>query len=138
VVVIGGGDTGTDCIGTSARHGAKSIVNLELLPQPPATRCVARRVQGACAGRGLRSAWQARLRLMAWLLDLPAKPSHSHTAAAMCPATSLHHPSQQPCAAQRTPTIALHTAMQAMLARTRGSLRSAIHHRTRARCLQGV
>lgn len=34
VIVIGGGDTGTDCIGTSLRHGAKSIVNFELLPQP--------------------------------------------------------------------------------------------------------
>jgi len=38
VIVIGGGDTGTDCIGTSARHGAKSIVNFELLPQPPEDR----------------------------------------------------------------------------------------------------
>ncbi|KAJ8327840.1 glutamate synthase [NADH] [Batrachochytrium dendrobatidis] len=38
VIVIGGGDTGTDCIGTSLRHGAKSIVNFELMPQPPETR----------------------------------------------------------------------------------------------------
>lgn len=38
VIVIGGGDTGADCIGTSLRHGANSIVNFELLPQPPATR----------------------------------------------------------------------------------------------------
>ncbi|KAL7214119.1 hypothetical protein ACSBR1_026520 [Camellia fascicularis] len=38
VVVIGGGDTGTDCIGTSIRHGCTNIVNLELLPQPPRTR----------------------------------------------------------------------------------------------------
>lgn len=38
VVVIGGGDTGTDCIGTSIRHGCTSIINLELLPQPPQTR----------------------------------------------------------------------------------------------------
>lgn len=38
VVVIGGGDTGTDCIGTSIRHGCTSVVNLELLPQPPPTR----------------------------------------------------------------------------------------------------
>lgn|SRR5258708_3637099 len=38
VLVIGGGDTGTDCIGTAMRHGAKSVVNFELLPQPPATR----------------------------------------------------------------------------------------------------
>lgn len=38
VIVIGGGDTGTDCIGTSLRHGCKSIVNFELLPQSPAER----------------------------------------------------------------------------------------------------
>ncbi len=38
VVVIGGGDTGNDCIGTSLRHGAKSVVNFELLPQPPPER----------------------------------------------------------------------------------------------------
>lgn len=38
VVVIGGGDTGNDCLGTSTRHGAKSVTNFELLPTPPATR----------------------------------------------------------------------------------------------------
>ncbi|KFM26658.1 Glutamate synthase [NADH], amyloplastic [Auxenochlorella protothecoides] len=38
VVVIGGGDTGTDCIGTSVRHGATNVINLELMPQPPVTR----------------------------------------------------------------------------------------------------
>ncbi|ANB14084.1 glutamate synthase (NADH) [Sugiyamaella lignohabitans] len=38
VIVIGGGDTGNDCIGTSVRHGAKSVVNFELLPNPPAGR----------------------------------------------------------------------------------------------------
>ena len=38
VVVIGGGDTGNDCLGTSLRHGAKSITNFELLPQPPPQR----------------------------------------------------------------------------------------------------
>ena len=38
VIVIGGGDTGTDCIGTSIRHGCKSLVNFELLPQAPAAR----------------------------------------------------------------------------------------------------
>ena len=38
VVVIGGGDTGTDCIATAIRHGAESIVNLEIIPQPPADR----------------------------------------------------------------------------------------------------
>jgi glutamate synthase (NADPH/NADH) small chain len=35
VVIIGGGDTGSDCVGTSNRHGAASIVQFELLPQPP-------------------------------------------------------------------------------------------------------
>ncbi|KAI1751168.1 glutamate synthase [Xylaria castorea] len=38
VIVIGGGDTGNDCIGTSVRHGAKSVINFELLPQPPPQR----------------------------------------------------------------------------------------------------
>lgn len=38
VIVIGGGDTGTDCIATSARHGAKNIVNFELMPEPPKSR----------------------------------------------------------------------------------------------------
>jgi NADPH-dependent glutamate synthase beta subunit-like oxidoreductase len=38
VVVIGGGDTGTDCIGTSVRHGCSSVVNLELLTKPPSKR----------------------------------------------------------------------------------------------------
>lgn len=38
VIVIGGGDTGCDCIGTSLRHGAKSITSFEILPQPPETR----------------------------------------------------------------------------------------------------
>lgn len=38
VVVIGGGDTGNDCIGTSVRHGAISVTNFELLPQPPPER----------------------------------------------------------------------------------------------------
>jgi len=38
VLVIGGGDTGSDCIGTSQRHGAASIAQLELLPKPPQRR----------------------------------------------------------------------------------------------------
>jgi glutamate synthase (NADPH/NADH) small chain len=36
VIVIGGGDTGSDCVGTSNRHGAKSVVQFELMPEPPA------------------------------------------------------------------------------------------------------
>jgi len=35
VVVIGGGDTGSDCVGTSNRHGAESVIQFELMPQPP-------------------------------------------------------------------------------------------------------
>lgn len=38
VVVIGGGDTGTDCVGTSMRHGCKKLVQLEILPKPPNER----------------------------------------------------------------------------------------------------
>ena len=38
VIVIGGGDTGTDCIGTSLRHGCKSLVNFEIMPEPPKER----------------------------------------------------------------------------------------------------
>ncbi len=35
VIVIGGGDTGSDCVGTSIRHGAASVVQFEVMPQPP-------------------------------------------------------------------------------------------------------
>ncbi len=38
VVVIGGGDTGTDCVATSLRHGCTSLVQLEIMPRPPDTR----------------------------------------------------------------------------------------------------
>ncbi|MFZ9643749.1 MAG: glutamate synthase subunit beta [Ilumatobacteraceae bacterium] len=38
VVIIGGGDTGADCLGTAIRQGAASVTQLEILPQPPATR----------------------------------------------------------------------------------------------------
>ena len=38
VIVIGGGDTGADCIGTALRHDCQSLVNFELLPRPPADR----------------------------------------------------------------------------------------------------
>jgi NAD(P)H-dependent glutamate synthase small subunit len=38
VIVIGGGDTGADCIGTALRHGCKSLLNLELLEEPPERR----------------------------------------------------------------------------------------------------
>lgn len=40
VVVIGGGDTGTDCVGTSMRHGCRSLVQIEILPKPPMERAV--------------------------------------------------------------------------------------------------
>jgi len=38
VIVVGGGDTGTDCVGTAMRHGCKSLTQLEILPRPPDTR----------------------------------------------------------------------------------------------------
>ena len=38
VIVIGGGDTGTDCVGTSMRHRCKSLVQFEILPKPPESR----------------------------------------------------------------------------------------------------
>ncbi|HKB58321.1 MAG TPA: glutamate synthase subunit beta [Lacunisphaera sp.] len=38
VVVIGGGDTGTDCVGTAMRHGCKSLLQIEILPKPPQDR----------------------------------------------------------------------------------------------------
>jgi glutamate synthase (NADPH/NADH) small chain len=38
VIVIGGGDTGTDCVGTAMRHGCTSLTQLEILPRPPDTR----------------------------------------------------------------------------------------------------
>ena len=38
VVVIGGGDTGNDCVGTSIRHGCKSVIQLEMMPKPPEKR----------------------------------------------------------------------------------------------------
>jgi len=38
VIVIGGGDTGTDCVATSIRHGCKSVTQFEILPQPPLSR----------------------------------------------------------------------------------------------------
>jgi glutamate synthase (NADPH) small chain len=38
VVIIGGGDTGTDCVGTSIRHSCRSLVQLEILPKPPSER----------------------------------------------------------------------------------------------------
>ena len=38
VIVIGGGDTGNDCVGTSIRLGAKSVTQLEMMPEPPSER----------------------------------------------------------------------------------------------------
>jgi glutamate synthase (NADPH/NADH) small chain len=38
VIVVGGGDTGTDCVGTAMRHGCKNLTQLEILPRPPDTR----------------------------------------------------------------------------------------------------
>ena len=40
VLVIGGGDTGSDCVGTAIRHGAKSVTQIEIMPRPPDDRSV--------------------------------------------------------------------------------------------------
>ena len=37
-VVIGGGDTGSDCVGTANRQGARSVTQIEVMPQPPKSR----------------------------------------------------------------------------------------------------
>lgn len=38
VIIVGGGDTGNDCVGTCIRHGAKSVIQLEMMPKPPTER----------------------------------------------------------------------------------------------------
>ena len=38
MIVIGGGDTGTDCVGTSLRHGCQTLTQFEIMPKPPETR----------------------------------------------------------------------------------------------------
>jgi len=38
IIIIGGGDTGSDCVGTSNRHGAKSVTQIEIMPKPPVKR----------------------------------------------------------------------------------------------------
>ena len=56
VVVIGGGDTGTDCVGTSMRHGCKSLMQIEIMPMPPMDRADGQSVAGVAQGlqAGLR------------------------------------------------------------------------------------
>ena len=56
VIVVGGGDTGTDCVGTSMRHGCKSLTQLEILPRPPDTQAARQSLAGMAQGL------QARLR----------------------------------------------------------------------------
>ncbi len=71
VVVIGGGDTGTDCVATAMRQGCKSLVQIEIMPQPPVETSgrqplagVAEGVQaGLRAGRGGREVWRRSSRL---------------------------------------------------------------------------
>ncbi len=46
VVIIGGGDTGNDCVGTSIRHGAASVTQLEMMPKAPDTRAEKQSVAG--------------------------------------------------------------------------------------------
>jgi glutamate synthase (NADPH/NADH) small chain len=63
VIVIGGGDTGSDCVGTAIRHGAKSIVQLEIMPRPSDTR-------------GAKNPWPE------WPLVMRTSSSHEEAAAA--------------------------------------------------------
>ena len=65
VIVIGGGDTGSDCTGTSNRHGAKSVTQFELLPQPPDLGYFPRREE-----RPVASPWPY------WTLMLRTSTSH--------------------------------------------------------------
>ncbi len=77
VIVIGGGDTGTDCVGTSLRHGCKSLVQFEILPRPPTLRG-GRQPMAAVAAR-----LQARLRPGGGggaLRRRPAPVRHGHQA----------------------------------------------------------
>jgi len=59
VVVIGGGDTGSDCVGTCNRHGTASLTQFELMPQPPMARVATRlrstkySPRGTCAAASL-------------------------------------------------------------------------------------
>jgi glutamate synthase (NADPH/NADH) small chain len=57
VIVIGGGDTGSDCVGTSNRQGAKSVTNFEIMPKPP-------------VGRSINTPWPF------WPLQLKTSSSH--------------------------------------------------------------
>jgi glutamate synthase (NADPH/NADH) small chain len=57
VIVIGGGDTGSDCVGTSNRQGAKSVTNFEIMPKPP-------------VGRSANTPWPF------WPLQLKTSSSH--------------------------------------------------------------
>ncbi len=50
VIVIGGGDTGTDCVGTSMRHGCRSLSQFEILPQPPDARAGGQSLAGMAQG----------------------------------------------------------------------------------------
>ena len=50
VLVIGGGDTGNDCVGTSVRLGAKSVTQLEMMPMPPSRACSLQPVAGVAEG----------------------------------------------------------------------------------------
>jgi len=78
VIVIGGGDTGNDCIGTSMRHDCRSLVNFELLPQPPPA---APRTTPGRSGRGFSAPTTAtrrrRPRSAATRANSPSSPRNS-------------------------------------------------------------
>ena len=70
VVVIGGGDTGTDCVGTAMRQGCRSLVQIEILPKPPAG--AGRRQSLAGVAQGL----QAGLRPGGGRRPVRRRPAH--------------------------------------------------------------
>ena len=63
VVVLGGGDTGSDCVGTSIRQGAKSVTQIELLPKPPDVMKKEPKENGASTQLHLKEMRTVKLRL---------------------------------------------------------------------------
>ena len=65
VLVIGGGDTGNDCVGTSVRLGAKSVTQLEMMPMPPDRACCFQSMAGMAKGLKNRL-WPGRSNCSVW------------------------------------------------------------------------
>jgi NADPH-dependent glutamate synthase beta subunit-like oxidoreductase len=83
VIVIGGGDTGSDCVGTSNRHGAVSVTQFELMPMPPS-----RRTSRWCGRTGPSSCAPRRATKRAARASSPSPPRSSLAARARTRASS--------------------------------------------------